>query len=80
MDSLCYQLSKINITSEILLNINTFQLDQIDFRGIYKEFITSQKIYKMYSCGVYVVGKNNDIKINHLELIEQDGNIIVITS
>jgi hypothetical protein len=80
MDDISSLMSDIKIDTEILLNIDTWQQDQLDFRGIYKELITSQRIYRAYSYGdILVVGKNGPCKINQIKLVERDGDLVVIT-
>jgi hypothetical protein len=78
MNDICSQLSDMKISTEILLNIDTWQHDQLDSHGIYKELITSQKVYRVYSYGVFVARKNGFEKTKQIRLVEQDGDILVV--
>jgi hypothetical protein len=79
MDDMCSLMSDIKISTEILLNIDTWQQDQLDFRGMYKELITSQRIYKLYSYGIILtVGKNGPGEIKQIKLVERGGDLMVI--
>ena len=78
MDDLCSLMEDIKVSTEILLNVDTWQQDQIDSYGIYKELITRERLYKVYSYGVYVARRNGFEKIKHARLEEQNGDIVVI--
>ena len=81
MDELCSQLSSLSVSMGMLLNIDTWQNEQLNSRGIYKELITSHKIYEIYSHGeIFTTNNLGYVKVKELKLIEQDGDIMVLAS
>lgn len=77
MDALCRQISSLNVSEEMLLNIDTWQQDHIDHLGIYKELITTGHVYKVYSNGEIITSKNRPVKT--IKLIQKNEDIFIIT-
>lgn len=81
MDELCSAMNSIKINPDYLLNIDTWNSDNIDEHGIYKELITANKVYRIYSYGKLYMCNNNEItEIKKIELRIVNDDIIVIAS
>ena len=77
MDDLCSRLSNTKISEELLINIDTWQQNLMSSHGIYKELITSQTVYRMYSYGVFEWKGNGLTKRTQIKLVERDGDIFL---
>jgi hypothetical protein len=74
-------MNSIKINPDYLLNIDTWNSDNIDEHGIYKELITANKVYRIYSYGKLYMCNNNEItEIKKIELRIVNDDIIVIAS
>jgi hypothetical protein len=81
MEDICMQMSNLNISTELLLNVEEWDQDQLDFQGIYKELITANKIYKIYSYGrIFAVNGLQFIKVKHIKLIKKGNDTMVVVS
>lgn len=73
-------MSNIKIFVEILLNIETWKEDQLDSRGIYKELITSERLYRVYSYGEIYMIRNNKCTLMKKIILEEKENDIIVKS
>lgn len=78
MDLLCHQMSSLNISEEMLLNIDVWEKDHMDDLGIYKELITTEHVYKVYSNGTITTPDGQ--QISSIKLIQKNEDIYIITS
>ena len=82
MDIICGKMSNLKVSEEILLNVDSWNEDQLNSRGMYKELITSIKVYKVYLYGgIFAVSKgdNTYIKVKSITLEERGGETFVIS-
>jgi hypothetical protein len=81
MDDLCAQMSEIQVSVEIVLNPDSWTEDHLDSWGIYKEIVTSGRIYKVYSYGsIFAVVGSQQIQIKNIKIEERGSDIIVVAS
>jgi hypothetical protein len=81
MNDICDQMSKLKVSTEIILNTDSWRQDQLDSLGIYKEIVTSGRIYKAYSYGdVFVVAGSQQVRINNIKIQKYGGDTVVIAT
>ena len=75
MDAICQQMSSMNVSEEMLLNIDTWTKNHIDHMGIYNELITPSQVYKVYTDGKVVASRS---RIKNIKLIQKNEDIYVV--
>jgi hypothetical protein len=79
MDEICYCMSNLRISSQILLNLDNWKCDHINSQGMYRELITPNTVYIVYLYGeIFAIDRGKPRRIKGLELVERGEDIIVL--